>query len=282
MTTIRVGLVGDYNADVPAHQAIPTALQLAAEVAGCAVEPTWLPTPEIAADSAHVARYDALWCVPASPYASMAGALLAIRYARERGVPFLGTCGGFQHAVIEYARDVLNLLDADHAESNPDATLPIMVPLTCSLLGAEGAITLAEGSQVRAIYGCDRVVERCHCSFGLNPGYRSWFEHGQLHITGVDAADGEVRVVELADHPFFIATLFQPERSAFERRAHPLITAYVRAAAEAKKSPGGASHSQRTTKADSAADGSPWPCVVRTILTSEYVPSQRPAHRLNE
>jgi CTP synthase (UTP-ammonia lyase) len=164
----------------------------------------------------------------------MDGALLAIRFAREHGVPFLGTCGGFQHAVIEYTRHVLGLKDADHAESNPDATLPIMVPLTCSLAGEEGAITLAAGSRAHAIYGRDQVIERYHCRFGLNPGYRSLFEQGQLQITGVDSADGEVRVVELAGHPFFVATLFQPERSAFERCAHPLITAYVRAAVAAK------------------------------------------------
>jgi CTP synthase (UTP-ammonia lyase) len=164
----------------------------------------------------------------------MDGALLAIRFAREHGVPFLGTCGGFQHAVIEYARNVLGLKDAGHAESNPDATLPIMVPLTCSLVGEEGAITLAAESRVRAIYGRGQVVERYHCSFGLNPRYRSLFEQGQLQITGVDSADGEVRVVELTDHPFYIATLYQPERSAFEQRAHPLITAYIQAAVAAK------------------------------------------------
>lgn len=229
-TNIRVGLVGDYDAGVPAHQAIPTALRLAADVVGCAIEPDWLATPAVTAEPAQLARYDALWCVPGSPYASMEGALRAIRHARERGVPFLGTCGGFQHAVIEYARHVLGWADADHAESNPDAALPIMVPLTCSLVGTEGTIALLEGSRARAIYGRDQVVERYHCGFGLNPDYRSSFAQGQLRISGVDSADGEVRVVELADHPFFIATLFQPERSASARRAHPLISAYVQAA----------------------------------------------------
>jgi CTP synthase (UTP-ammonia lyase) len=232
--TIQVGLVGDYDADVPAHQAIPPALRLAAGVTGAVVEPVWLATPAIEADPAQLSGYDALWCVPNSPYASMGGALHAIRFAREHGVPFLGTCGGFQHAVIEYARDVIGLADADHAESNPEATLPIMVPLTCSLVGAEGTITLVEGSRARAIYGRDRTVERYHCSFGLNPRYRSLFEGGQLRISGVDSADGEVRVVELGGHPFFVATLFQPERSAFENRVHPLIAAYVQAAINVK------------------------------------------------
>lgn len=106
MTTnlpLRVALVGDYDPAVIAHQAISRALALAAEACGRPVQPQWLPTESISRD-ADLDDFDAIWCVPASPYRSMDGALRAIRYARERGVPFLGTCGGFQHAVLEYAR----------------------------------------------------------------------------------------------------------------------------------------------------------------------------------
>src|SRR5204862_344720 len=78
--------------------------------------------------------FDAIWCVPNSPYASMEGALCAIRFARESGRPFLGTCGGFQHTIIEYARNVLGFHEADHAESNPAAALPLISRLACFLL----------------------------------------------------------------------------------------------------------------------------------------------------
>src|SRR5206468_9697656 len=100
--------IGDFNPNVTAHQAIPKALALAAEATGCPVEPVWLATDQVRVDDEQqFAGFDGLWCVPASPYASLEGALWAIRFARERGVPFLGTCGGFQHALLEYARNVV-------------------------------------------------------------------------------------------------------------------------------------------------------------------------------
>ena len=139
------------------------------------------------------------------------------------------TCGGFQHALIEYARNVLGLIDADHAESNPETSLPLMVALQCALVEATGTIMLQPGSRVAALYGQSEVVEAYHCSFGLNPHYESLLADSDMRISGRDSG-GEVRVVELSGHPFYVATLFQPERSAFKGHAHPLISAYVGAA----------------------------------------------------
>lgn len=103
---IRIGLVGDYDPAVSAHRAIPIALELAGNSLDRTVDSRWLPTEQIRERSS-VSEVDGIWCVPASPYRSMERALSAIRYAREPGVPFLGTCGGFQHAVLEYARNGL-------------------------------------------------------------------------------------------------------------------------------------------------------------------------------
>ena len=233
--TIRIALVGDYSAGVPAHVAIPKALALAAAAVGAEVEAAWLPTDGIDTEDHEALRaFDGIWCVPASPYRSMEGALHAIRTAREEGIPFLGTCGGFQHALIEYARNVLRMVDADHAESNPDAATAIVAPLACALVEARGTIHLTAGSRLAAIYGTRSAVEGYRCSYGLNPEYRARLNDGRLHVAAVDD-DGEVRAVELDGHPFFFATLFQPERSALAGEdAHPLITAFVRAAAEAR------------------------------------------------
>jgi CTP synthase (UTP-ammonia lyase) len=230
MFSVRIGLIGDYSPEVRAHQAIPQALALAAGDAAHSVTLDWLATTQLTDDVAtRLSTYDGLWCVPGSPYASMDGALWAIRCARERAVPFLGTCAGFQHALIEYARDVLGLAEADHAESNPSAALPLIAPLTCSLVGQRGAVTLVAGSRIASIYGHTETVEAYHCNYGLDPRFRSLLETGALRVTGVDA-EGAVRVVELEDHPFFVATLFQPELSAFAGTAHPLIRAFFRAA----------------------------------------------------
>ena len=229
--TIKVGLIGDYSSEIVAHVAIPKALALASVEIKNEVNFSWLGTEAIAEDIPKLSAFDALWCVPASPYKNMDGALLAIRYARERKIPFLGTCGGFQHALIEYARNVLGLKEADHSESNPQTETPVIAPLACSLIGSDGVIELAENSRVCGIYRCREIVEQYNCSFGFNSQYKSMLDQTDMEITGADE-NGEPRVIELKSHPFFIATLFQPERSALFGKAsvHPLVRAYLEAA----------------------------------------------------
>ena len=112
--TVHVGLIGDHDPRVTAHRAIPHALRLADEACDVGVEFEWVATDEIHS-AARVSGFDGLWCVPASPYRNMEGALIAIAHARVHLRPFLGTCGGFQHAVIEYARSRLGWADAEHA-----------------------------------------------------------------------------------------------------------------------------------------------------------------------
>lgn len=226
---IKIGLIGDYSPQVTAHIAIPKAIALAAGETNCEVETKWLATEIVAENPQQLSDFDGLWCVPASPYKSMDGALSAIRFAREKGVPFLGTCGGFQHAVIEYVRNVLGFAKADHTESNPETAMPVMTQLACSLIGATGVIEFEENSRIRSIYGKDEIVEQYRCNFGFNPECQFLFEKGEMKITGADR-EGEPRVVELAAHPFFIATLFQPERSALLGKTHPLVCAYLEAA----------------------------------------------------
>jgi len=231
---IRIALVGDHNPEVTAHVAIPQALKLAANGSARAVELAWMATPRFTTKTdERLSPFDAIWCVPNSPYASMDGALCAIRFARESGRPFLGTCGGFQHAVIEYARNALGFHEADHAESNPASALPLISRLACSLARTQGTIQLTPGSQLARIYGRTEIAENYHCNFGLNPRLESMLDDRKLIISGRDE-NGEVRSVELAGHPFFIATLFQPEQSASAGVAHPLICSFVRAAAQAK------------------------------------------------
>ena len=233
---MRIALVGDHDPAVTAHRAIPPALALAGAHLGLVVEHEWVPTDRPGLDQGRgLDGYDALWCVPASPYRSMEGALGAIRWARESGRPFLGTCGGCQHALIEYARDVLGLTSADHEETAPDAELPLISRLACSLVEVSNTIALVEGTRVREIYGTPSAGESYHCNFGLNPRFERALDDGALRVAGRDES-GEVRAVELATHPFFVATLFQPERSSLRGERHPLITAFVSAAAESATS----------------------------------------------
>lgn len=230
---VKIGLIGDHDPEVKAHRAIPLALELAAARRGCALELTWIGTETIGDRPTGLLQdYAGLWCVPATPYASPSGALAAIRFARETPRPFLGTCGGFQHAVLEYARNVLGLTDAGHAESSPQAAAQVISPLTCSLVERSGDVLFAEGSIIRGIYDTGSAVEEYHCRYGLNPSYVALLERHGLSV-GARDAEGDVRAVELRTHPFFIATLFQPERAALAGRPHPLVEAFVAAAGAA-------------------------------------------------
>lgn len=224
---VRIALVGDYNTGVPAHQAIPKAFALATEALAIPINAEWLPTDSIS-DDAQFAPFDGIWCVPASPYKNMEGALRAIRFARLRPLPFLGTCGGFQHAVLEYARGALGWMDAEHAETSPRAEKQIIAPLSCSMVEVSDAIRLKEGSKIANAYGSLEATERYRCRYGLNPAFQESLVSGALRVTGTDDA-GEVRALELDNHPFFVATLFQPERASLEGRLPPLVAAFVQA-----------------------------------------------------
>jgi CTP synthase (UTP-ammonia lyase) len=224
---VRIALVGDYNAQVTAHQAIPLALGLAAEAEQVTIDFAWLPTPQ-AHDLKTLAGFDGIWCVPASPYQDTEGALNAIRYAREQGVPFLGTCGGFQHAVIEYARNHLGWLDAEHAETSPGAERAVITALTCALVEAADVIELVPGSRIAEAYGVLSTTQTYRCRYGLNEAFSEALLSGPLRVAGRDQA-GDVRVIELEGHPFFVATLFQPERAALTGVVPPVVAAFVRA-----------------------------------------------------
>jgi CTP synthase (UTP-ammonia lyase) len=233
---IRIGLIGDRNDTVPAHVAIPRALAIASGILKCAIDFDWVPTEEIRGDQ-RVAAYDGIWCVPASPYRSMDGALRAIKWAREQGSPFLGTCGGFQHAILEYTRSVLGWTDAEHGETSPNAARVVITPLACALVEATDSIRFRAGSRIATAYGRLEATEGYRCRYGLNPAFESELFSGHLRVTAKDGA-GEVRAIELEGHPFFVATLFQPERAALENRLPPLVAAFVTAAVQNKVTEG--------------------------------------------
>jgi CTP synthase (UTP-ammonia lyase) len=234
-TALNIGVVGDRDDTITAHRALPVALDLAAQAQGVALRYEWLATRAI--DSAQdLTRFDALWCVPGSPYRSTDGALRAIRYARENGVPFLGTCGGFQHAVIEYARHVLGWHDADHAETADGNDRRLVISqLECSLVEASEVLSAVAGSRLAEAYGTPVFGEGYRCRFGLNPEFLEALLSGPLTVAATGPG-GDVRALELrrGEHPFCLLTLFQPERAALQGRVPPLVRAFVAAAAEHK------------------------------------------------
>jgi CTP synthase (UTP-ammonia lyase) len=228
MPTARIALVGHRSPSVAAHARLPHIIEALRRRDDLVLDPYW-----IASEDAHdgLDGFDAVWMVPGSPYRDPEGALAAIRTAREHGVPFLGTCGGFQHAVLEIARDVCGIAGAGHAEYGGAEHDQVIVELHCSLVGHEGAIRYAPGSLMQRIMGVERSVERYHCSYGLDPRYVDTLTAHGVRFSGHDS-DGAARALELQGHPFFLGTQFQPELAGDRTRAHPVIRAFATAAVE--------------------------------------------------
>lgn len=232
---VRVGIVGDRDPNKPTHPATDEALEHAAGALGVRVEAEWLPTEALVGRADGVlAGFDAILCAPGSPYGSLEGALEAIRLAREGGIPLIGTCGGFQHVVLEYARNVLGFADAHHAEYDPSAFEPFISALSCSPFGLRMKVAFEPGSNVRTFYGSGEAEEEYRCNYGLAPDRRRLVERGGLRAVGVDG-DGEARVLELPDHPFYVATLFVPQMTSSRENPHPLIVSLLRAAIDSRE-----------------------------------------------
>lgn len=227
MNPTRIALVGDRSTAVRAHERIP-------EIAGRYddVDLHWLPTADLA--PAEAAAFDGVWVVPGSPYADEDRVVETIRAARTGGTPLLGTCGGYQHMVLEFARDVVGIR-VRHAESpvvgaadagEARASTALITELACSLKGRSGQVDVVPGSRAAAALG-ERSFERFHCSFGLTAADAEPLVAAGLVVSGT-SPEGEPRVVELRGDAFWLGTAFQPELA--DAQPHPVIEAFVAAA----------------------------------------------------
>jgi CTP synthase (UTP-ammonia lyase) len=224
MSELNIGIIGEFDETFPPHVSTEMALRHSASFLNQNIRTEWLPT-----DHKHdLKRFDALWCAPGSPYRDMESALSGIRFAREQSIPFLGTCGGFQHAVLEFGRNVMNIADAAHAEYDPYASCLFVQPLACQIKGLTMRIQLDANSRVAEIYEASHVEETYYCNFGMNPDYYDRTQLAGLSIVGWDH-QGEARIVELPEHPFFLATLFVPQSRSLPESPHPIVTAFMRA-----------------------------------------------------
>jgi CTP synthase (UTP-ammonia lyase) len=221
---VRIALVGDRDPAFLTHRELDATLALMP----AGVEAGWLPSAESGPTAA--ARFDALWIVPGTPYRDDAAVHLAIEAARRDGVPILGTCGGFQYMLVELARNVAGMPDAAHAETEPDAPLHAVVPLACSLVGQERTVTTVPGTRVAELCGTAPFAGFHFCSYGLAPGVIDRLLGAGL-VVSATAPDAGVEAVELPSHPFYVATLFQPQVGTSRTGVlHPLVAALVAAA----------------------------------------------------
>jgi CTP synthase (UTP-ammonia lyase) len=216
--TRAIAALGDREPAYLTHREIDATIALAPEI-------RWVGT-----EDARIDGYDGLWVVPGTPYRDEDAVLEAIRFAREEGMPVLGTCGGFQHMAVEYARNVLGIADAAHAETDPDGTTIIVGALACSLVGQERTVVPVPGTRLAAICGSEPFAGFHFCNYGLAaelPGV----------VVSAHAEDAGVEAFELPEHPFYMATLFQPQVGTTERGTlHPVLSALLAAVSDAAAS----------------------------------------------
>jgi CTP synthase (UTP-ammonia lyase) len=232
-------IAGDFDRRKHSHWATEAALFHAGASVGVTLEPCWISTPSLAGGQAaqRLGPFDAIWGAPGSPYASMEGIVAAIRYARERDVPYLGTCAGFQYALIELSRHVLGIRDADSAENDSQSDNVVITPVYCATPNATGSAPRLAGAGIarpqpgtllEALCGAGDLAEEYFCSFEVNATFVPRWPAAGI-VIGARGVDGEVRSLELPNRRFFLATLFQPQLSSSFERPHPIIEGFVRA-----------------------------------------------------
>ena len=219
---VSIAVLGDRNVDYLTHRELDATLELMP----ADVDARWLPSP----DAAAAAGADGLWVVPGTPYRDAAAVLEAIRAARTAGMPMLGTCGGFQHMLLEFARNVAGMDEAAHAETDPEAPDPVVARLSCSLVGEERQVTAVPGTRLAQLCGTEPFTGFHWCNYGLAPASEEALVAAGL-VVAARAPDAGVEAVELPGHPFYLATLFQPQvGSSASGRLHRLVEALISAA----------------------------------------------------
>jgi CTP synthase (UTP-ammonia lyase) len=239
---MRIALLGDFDRDTRSHWATEAALYHAGARLGLTVEPRWIPTPALAAagEVADVlAGFAGVWGAPGGPFDSPIGMVNGIAHARRMQMPYLGTCAGFQYALIELSRNVLGLADADTAENGSASANVVITPVACPLPGRRpGGPAMSGGDRVRvvaetrlaALYSAGDPSEEYFCNYEVNAAFIPRWEAAAGLRVAARGSGAEMRAFELADHPFYVATLFQPQLSSRSDRPHPLVEGFLRIA----------------------------------------------------
>ncbi len=238
----RIAVVGKYTALVDSYKSIQEALVHGGIANDVKVTTEWLSSEDFAQGErvARLESYDGLLIPGGFGPRGVEGMLEAIRWAREHEMPFFGICLGLQCAVIEFARNVCGLRESHSSEFAEDSSDHVICLLDSQLqvttkggtmrLGAYPCV-LAEGTRAREIYGVGEISERHRHRFEVNNQYRDLLaEHG-LTFSGTSPGGGLIEMIEITDHPWFIAGQFHPELKSRPTRPHPLFASFIEAAA---------------------------------------------------
>jgi CTP synthase len=238
---VRIGIVGKYNEVKDSYKSLYEALTHGGIAHEVAVDVVWLDAERLEREglSGHVEGLDGILVPGGFGDRGIEGKIQAIRYARERHVPYFGICLGMQCAVIEYARHVCGLEGANSTEFAPTPTHNVidLLPEQRNITDKGGTmrlglypVTLAEGSDASKAYGQGAIRERHRHRYEVNNDYLPTLEKNGLKISGIWAEKQLVEIIELVGHPWFVAGQFHPEFLSKPWAPHPLFAAFIRAA----------------------------------------------------
>ncbi|MEC9299071.1 MAG: CTP synthase [Gemmatimonadota bacterium] len=240
--TVRIAVVGKYTELVDAYKSVPHGLIHGGIANDVKVQIEWVSSEryEAGALERHFEGFDGLLIPGGFGDRGIEGMLMAIEWARENRLPFFGICLGLQCAIIEYARNVSGRTGANSVEFDPGTEHPVICLMDSqqqvttkggTMRLGEFAASLQEGSRVEEVYADQEIKERHRHRYEVNNEYRELFERSGLIMSGTSSDQGLVEVIELPDHPWFIACQFHPELKSRPNRPHPLFASVIKAAA---------------------------------------------------
>ncbi len=238
---VPIALVGKYTQLHDAYLSVVESLNHAGTANDAIVEIQWVDSGELTAENAAEKLSGCAGVLVPGGFGGrgVEGMIAAIQYARERRVPYFGICLGMQMAVVEFARHVLGWEDANSTEFDPAVRRPVidLMPDQVSVTEKGGTMrlgrypcVLAEGTRSRALYGAAEISERHRHRYEFNNEFRGAFQAAGLVLAGASPDGRLVEVVELPDHPWFVAAQFHPEFKSRPDRPHPLFCGFVKAA----------------------------------------------------
>jgi CTP synthase len=244
---VEIAIVGKYTDLRDSYISIVEALRHAGTHHGSRVKIKWIESLELEDDPARVRDLEGVSgiLVPGGfGKRGSEGKILAIQYAREKGIPYFGICFGFQLAVIEFARNVLGLKGANSVELNGDTPYPVidLLPeqrdieqMGGTMRLGEIPLTIQEGTLAHRVYGKTEVGERHRHRYEVNPEYIEEFEKRGMKFTARSDGGRRMEICEIPDHPYFLATQFHPEFKSRPLRPAPVFLAFVEAAIRKKE-----------------------------------------------
>lgn len=242
--TVKIGLVGKYVELHDSYISVNEALKHGGIATHSAVDIHWIDSETLEGEDvdldAILGDMDGILVPGGFGSRGIEGKINACRYARTHGVPYLGICLGMQIAIIEFARDVLGMADANSAEIDPSTTHPVIdiLPEQKDVTDMGGTMrlgqypcTLNPESKAYGLYGASMIYERHRHRYEVNNDYRPDLLNGGMIFAGTSPDNHIVEMVEIPDHPWFVAGQFHPEFKSRPNRPHPLFRGFVTAAA---------------------------------------------------